>query len=145
MSSWDFTGDQYHVDTESRYPLFSDIQTTDQSLAIPYERRKPPSAPRVRDVRTFESKFQTEQMGIPAYMNRCSDCVLARERARERARIYAREQSQKKENDNANITIDSTFVIVFMFLFMIFIFCFYAKSLMELTAQIESLKRMRDN
>ena len=35
MDNWDGTGDQYHVDTNTRYPVFSDMQLNDYTLHNP--------------------------------------------------------------------------------------------------------------
>jgi hypothetical protein len=73
MSGWDGSGDQYVADIESKYPLFSDIQTTDESI-VTYRNEKT----RPRGVNSYESKYQSEQMGVPTYMScNCGSCPSA--------------------------------------------------------------------
>jgi hypothetical protein len=74
----DYSSDQYMVDYESRYPMFSDYQVTDDMIA---EHRWDRPA-RSRGVHTYEAKYQTEQMQIPAYMGcncgKCTQCEWPR-------------------------------------------------------------------
>jgi len=71
MSEWDGTGDQYHHDVDSRYPLFSDMQTTDYSINTVPRPVKP------REVRSYESKYQYEQQDIPAILScKCGSCPM---------------------------------------------------------------------
>lgn len=63
MSS-EYSDDQYRADYESRYPQFSDYEVTDEMIAE--HRWDRPAKP--RGVRNFESKYQTEQVGLPAYL-----------------------------------------------------------------------------
>ncbi len=71
MSEWDGTGDQYHNDVDSRYPLFSDMQTTDYSINTVPRPVKP------REVRSYESKYQYEQQDIPAILScKCGSCPM---------------------------------------------------------------------
>jgi hypothetical protein len=61
------SSDQFIVDTESRYPEFSDMQA-----------RRIVSHGPSRYVRTLESKFQHEQQGLPAYFRcNCSACRMS--------------------------------------------------------------------
>lgn len=58
MSDWYFgSSDQYIVDTESRYPEFSDVQTNDYSISLYHPKY----------VNTLEDKYQVEQQYRPAY------------------------------------------------------------------------------
>lgn len=73
MSS-SYSDDQYCADYESRYPDFSDYQNDDKGLAEHRWDRPAVS----RGVRTFESKYQTEQVGLPAYLGcQCGKCPLS--------------------------------------------------------------------
>lgn len=69
MDNWN--GDQYSVDMDSRYPIYSDVQTSDlQMMAVP---RYVPTG-----VGSFEDKFQAEQQGVPSYYGcRCKNCPLS--------------------------------------------------------------------
>ena len=72
MSDWDGTSDQYQMNDDSRYPLFSDMQTTDYSITTVPKPVQPHQA------RSFESKYQYEQQGIPAVIScRCGACPMA--------------------------------------------------------------------
>jgi hypothetical protein len=62
--SGEYSDDQYRADYESRYPQFSDYEVTDEMIAE--HRWDRPAKP--RGVRNFESKYQTEQIGLPAYL-----------------------------------------------------------------------------
>lgn len=62
MSS-EYSDDQYRADYESRYPQYSDYQLTDKSIA----ERKWDRPAQPRGVYTYESQYQTEQMGVPTY------------------------------------------------------------------------------
>ncbi len=71
MSGWDGTGDQYHADVDSRYPLFSDMQTTDYSITTV------PKPIRPRQAHSYESKYQYEQQDIPATLGcNCGACPM---------------------------------------------------------------------
>jgi hypothetical protein len=73
MSS-QYSDDQYSADYESRYPDFSDYQNDDKGLAEHRWDRPAVS----RGVRTFESKYQTEQVGLPTYLGcQCGKCPLS--------------------------------------------------------------------
>lgn len=58
--SWDGTGDQYHSDIDPRYPLFSDIQTTDYSLMSSHR----PVLP--REAHSYESEYLYSAQDLPA-------------------------------------------------------------------------------
>jgi hypothetical protein len=144
MSDWDFTGDQYYVDTESRYPLFSDIQTTDYSIA--------PSAKKTgtgaRIVKSPESKFRSEQMGIPAYIGcPCEQCVYNRWLHSQQTRHAPKPTSPPAEQiitfaPLGYMNVDSNMILlVFMFMVIVFVCCFYTKSISELKSQIKLLER----
>ena len=71
MSDWDGTGDQYHIDIDSRYPLFSDIQTTDYSI------NTAPKPVQLQRVHSYESKYQYEQQDVPAVLTcKCGTCPM---------------------------------------------------------------------
>ena len=73
MSS-DYSDDQYRADYESRYPVFSDYQVTDAMLA----EHKWDRPARSGQVNTYESKYQTEQLGIPTYLGcQCGKCPMS--------------------------------------------------------------------
>lgn len=64
MNEWTGHGDQYIVDTDSRYPDYSDTF---------YNR--PNKMMAVRNVKNFEDKYQYEQQYIPAQCgHRCRTC-----------------------------------------------------------------------
>jgi hypothetical protein len=68
MSNWHFdSGDQYVVDTESRYPEFSDVQTNDYSLSMYQPNDYSLSMYQPKYVNTLEDKYQVEQQYHPAY------------------------------------------------------------------------------
>lgn len=70
MSDWMIdTRDQYAVDTDSRYPDFSDMNTGES----PYVK----SMTQYRPVSTYENKYQMEQQNIPSYYPcRCGACPM---------------------------------------------------------------------
>ena len=71
MSS-DYSDDQYRADYESRYPDFSDYQVTDAMIAE-HQWDRPAKS---RGVHTYESKYQSEQAGIPTYIDcPCGKCT----------------------------------------------------------------------
>lgn len=165
-----YGGDQYRVDYETRYPVFSDYQVSDAAIAE-HNWDRPA---RTRKVHSYESKYQTEQMGIPTYlgctcgscpsrewpeqkpMRRCS--VEERERAMDGAferRCYPETPKQVPDSThgtekmlggmltNASIIMDqNTIMTVLMFVMIVFICCFCIKSLTELKAQIKSLREL---
>ena len=143
MADWDFTGDQYYVDTESRYPLFSDIQTTDYSIA-PGTKKSERAA---QIVKSPESKFRSEQMGIPAYMAgcRCDECMYTRWLHAQRTQTVVPKPAQAEQVITfaplGYMNVDSNMIVlVFMFMVIVFICCFYTKSISELKSQIKLLK-----
>jgi hypothetical protein len=70
MSDWNGTGDQYVVDRDSRYPLFSDIQTTDKSINAYQSLKGNPAL-----ARSFENQYLNSAQGIPSYYPcRCGAC-----------------------------------------------------------------------
>jgi hypothetical protein len=140
MADWDFTGDQYYVDTESRYPLFSDIQTTDYSIAP--STKKPERV--IQVVKSPESKFRSEQMGIPAYMSgcRCNECMYTQWLHAQRVPPKPAPAEQIITFESlGHINVDSNMIVlVFMFMVIVFVCCFYTKSISELKSQIKLLK-----
>lgn len=69
-----YGGDQYRVDFESRYPQFSDYQVSDAAI-VEHNWDRPA---RSRNVHSYESKYQTEQMGIPSYLGcSCGKCPMS--------------------------------------------------------------------
>lgn len=163
MNDWDGSSDQYHVDVETRYPLFSDIQTNDYSTTIaPYK-------PWPLHATSYESKFQAEQQRLPTYYAcKCGSCQpmkdywpepkqpLRRQTLDERLKRYQEERDSMFLHggdvsatnitpfDRADIN-GGVFVIIFMFLVIVFICCFYTKSISELKSQLETLKQMVKN
>lgn len=72
--SFEYSDDQYRADYESRYPQFSDYQITDSMLA----EHKWDRPARPGSVNTYESKYQTEQLGIPTYLGcQCGKCPMS--------------------------------------------------------------------
>lgn len=109
----DYTSDQYRVDTETRYPLFSDIQTTDDDI-----------------IKREEPRIQRR----PRRQCTCDGCM------RKLRRVH-RPQQEFKPEPSIQLTVDN-FVIAFMFLILVFICCFYAKSISELKEQIKALRQL---
>ena len=162
-----YGGDQYRVDYETRYPVFSDYQVSDAAIAE-HNWDRPA---RSRKVQSHESKYQTEQMGIPTYLGcNCESCpssewpeqkqmrrcsVEERERAMDgaferRCRPETPPNSAEKMlggmMSGPSITMDqNTIMIVLMFVMIVFICCFCIKSLTELRAQIKSLKELTES
>ena len=139
MADWDFTGDQYYVDTDSRYPLFSDIQTTDYSIAPvakKYERE-----PQI--TKSSKSNFRNE----PVTGCQCDSCVYSRWLHSQRSR--AAQVPAIKQPDQiitfaplGYMNVDSgVIMMVFMFMVIVFICCFYTRSISKLKSKIKMLKR----
>lgn len=170
MSDWGGTSDQYFVDTTSRYPLFSDVQTDDYSLTVPshkYAQKMKGINHNTRYDNSYnnhsnaEVGFQREQMGIPSYYRcNCSQCVreLSHLKRLENARGPRSGPVPQSWLENSlgllkspeyftngtgleNLSMDGgTVVIIFLFLVIVFICCFYGRALNELRDQIKSLK-----
>lgn len=71
MSTWDGSGDQYHSDIDPRYPLFSDVQTDDYSLAVSHRPIMP------REVNSLEAKYLYESQDMPAQLRcKCGSCPM---------------------------------------------------------------------
>lgn len=71
MSAWDGSGDQYHSDIDPRYPLFSDIQTTDYSLSTSHRPIMP------RNVKSYESEYLYSAQDMPAKLHcNCGSCPM---------------------------------------------------------------------
>jgi hypothetical protein len=69
--SAEYSDDQYRADYESRYPQFSDYQLSDDMIA----EHKWDRPAKSREAQTFESQYQTEQLGIPTYHGcNCGKC-----------------------------------------------------------------------
>lgn len=162
MGEWDGSGDQYKIDTESRYPMFSDVQTDDYSLAMV------PKMTPVRKVNTYESQFLTEQQGLPAYFRcKCGTCgtpktaspiMMRKQTIDERLKKYQEERAlmfkkspvaaKSVEPANATFTITQSDIngamvlIMFMFLVIVFVCVFYTRAINKLQSQIKSLKQL---
>lgn len=67
---WNPTGDQFVYQSESVYPIFSDIDTSDFNLAV----MQPRGAVKVL---TPEGKLRASQYGVPAYVQNCQCNGLA--------------------------------------------------------------------
>lgn len=93
--SYEYSNDQYRHDFESRYPAFSDYNTTDQSLADPYgvARYNRPAKP--GHSMTYENKYQAEQQDIPVYMSCHNKCVSAQWPRQNEMRPYTIEQKER--------------------------------------------------
>lgn len=112
---WDFTGDQYHVDTDSRYPLFSDINTTDHVI---YNTKD--SLPAVKNsTRSGQKKYARgsgSYVGSKIQLCGANGCVLAE--------------------------IDINIVIIFfMFIVIIFLCVSYNRNISELKNYILHLNK----
>src|SRR3989344_5874913 len=143
MDNW--SGDQYTIYSESRYPLFSDMETGDYMITQYKE-------PKQKIVNSFEDKFTAEQQGIPAYIAcRCPHCFnnnvnpmmghkstpkIFNQQSGQRAIVQRSPVYTQPKSDE--IVIDSNcIVIVFMFLIIVFICCFFGKAISELKLQLK--------
>jgi hypothetical protein len=146
-----YCNDQFVVDTDSRYPLFSDMSTGE------FSRTNKPA----REVGSFESKFRSEQYGYPAYY----DCRYAPCKTKDSFGVppvqmgphlgasgaYSTYPAAPRYRENisaipdgkisvGDLTFDgNTVVIVFLFLVIIFICCLYGKAISTLQQKIDSL------
>lgn len=158
MGDWDGSGDQYKVDTESRYPMFSDMQTNDYSIVAA------PKMPPVRKVSSFEAQYLSEQQNIPTYFKcKCGECaapayrsqpmdIMRKQTIDDRLKKYQEErtamfkQPQKEPVSSITITpsdINGTMILImFMFLILIFVCVFYTRAINKLQTQIKSLKQL---
>lgn len=164
MSS-DYSDDQYRADYESRYPMFSDYQVTDAMIAE--HKWKRPA--RAGEVNTYESKYQTEQMGIPTYLGcQCGKCPMSEwprvpqmrrctidQRAAAMDGAFERRCShtQKRKEETAEKPTDSVesmrggyygntdqTTIMLVLMFIMFVFiCYCMKTIIEMKAQLKSI------
>lgn len=145
MDDWG-TSEQYFVDTDSRYPVFSDINTTDYLMEKAPRNYSRAIVPVAEETGIYKKLFQQEITGKPAQGPcQCKDCVLAR------ADIHKQKQTVAPSlckpaiapTGQMEIKIDTT-VLLFMFMFVVIIFicCCYAKAIHELKAQIKILQHM---
>lgn len=79
LFTYDGASDQYSIDVDVKYPMFSDYSISDYSLnkypSNVYGPEPPPPIP--RKARSFENKYQVEQQGIPAsYACNCTACPM---------------------------------------------------------------------
>jgi hypothetical protein len=121
MSDWDFTGDQYRSDMDARYPLFSDIQTTDQSIVA----ARP----------------------LPRKMSECSceGCVTARSKSQKPKDKSPRQVTEKmavSSGPTKNDIDNNTILIIFMFIIVIFICTCSLRLITDLQAKVNSLELM---
>ncbi|QYB17590.1 hypothetical protein PV-S19_0226 [Pacmanvirus S19] len=144
MESWNGTGDQYIVDTESRYPLFSDIQTTDYAIS-------PVKLNKSKAKKPLVEKFKSS-----AQKCNCVNCIHKNSSQTEKFIPYESVNQRLRKPyivDNFqpnlgfdNITIDNiTIVIMFMFLLFVFVCCFFNNTISELKSQIKMLKQIIKN
>lgn len=159
-----YSDDQYQADYESRYPQFSDYQITDDMIA----EHKWDRPARSRGVQTYESKYQTEQQDIPAYLTcQCGKCpqsawprkpqmrrctIEDRELAMANAAM-ARAQECSKAQPSAVSAVESMMggssstvyttmdasTIMLVLTFIMFVFvCYCMKSIIEIKAQLKN-------
>lgn len=84
MEDWGkATGDQFLVDTESRYPLFSDIYTSDASIVTP--------GAQLHRARSYEGTLRHEQYGYPVQYNKRGVIHGAEQRPMRRRTVEERE------------------------------------------------------
>ncbi|SIP85950.1 Hypothetical protein PACV_235 [Pacmanvirus A23] len=143
MDSWNGTGDQYVVDTDSRYPLFSDIQTTDYAISpvrINKNKAKKPSTEK------FESTQKCNCVNCIHKNDSQIEKYTSYESVNQRLhRLQLADNFQPSLNFD-NITMDNTTIIImFMFLLIVFICCFFNNAVGELKSQIKLLKQIIKN
>lgn len=147
MTDWTGSSDQFIVDTESRYPEFSDVQTSDFSLGL--ISNKPQSKCKCRScvlsLRAPEIKVRSID---ERYKSLLSDPMFqyATRTQRPTSPYPPLSHRSSQSIDIAPlgyVQLDNTSILIlFLFLVIVFICCFYTKSLGELRSQIKSLKRM---
>jgi hypothetical protein len=166
--SHEYSGDQYQADYDSRYPAFSDYNTTDARLADPIGQARGDRPARVSRQMTPEGQYQMEQQDIPVYRpchNKCVSCEWPRHAE---LRPYTLEQREYKmmleeearmakcrqapacpkvapangtvESMVGGLTADSNVLLVFMFIMFVTI-CYCVKALIELRAEVKNLRK----
>jgi hypothetical protein len=145
MSS-EYSDDQYRADYESRYPQFSDYQVTDTMLAE--HRWDRPAKP--RGVQTYESKYQTEQIGLPTYIEcscgKCPGSEWPRRLPMRKCSIDERDKAMREQGKCVESMIGApmsgdTNTVLLVLMFIMFVFIAYCmKSIIELKAQLKSRK-----
>jgi hypothetical protein len=146
------TGDQYYVNMNSKYPIFSDMNTSDY-MFIGSKR------PVNNTNATYEDLLRAEQYRMPATMKqigmnpnfipsektpmykksvdqRMNDLLI-------NPNPYVSNQGSNMQLATNSISIDNSMVL-FVFIFIVIIFmCFcYAKTISELKSQLKSLKEL---
>lgn len=134
----DWGDDQYFASSDARYPLFSDMQTTDYNIGsmIPAEAKK---------VASPEGKLRSAQAGVPAYVQKCQCSCQAYQCPREYSQSYPglMRESMRGGAPLGYVTIDTNMlVMIFLFIIIVFICCYCTKSMGELKAQIKALKML---
>lgn len=146
MDTWNGTGDQYVLDTESRYPLFSDIQTTDYSIS-----------PKKLNMNKTKNPIKEKFTSTIKSCN-CINCKHKNNPPIEKLTnpyesVNQRMKQLQMEHDSfqPNLGFDSvnldnnTIIIMFMFLVIVFVCCFFNNAISELKSQIKSLKQIIKN
>lgn len=80
LFGYDGASDQYSIDVDVKYPMFSDYSISDYALnkypSNVYGVEPRPPAP--QRARSYENKYQIEQQGIPAqYACNCNSCPMS--------------------------------------------------------------------
>jgi hypothetical protein len=165
MSS-DYSDDQYRADYESRYPQFSDYQLSDEMIA----EHKWDRPARSRSAGTYESKYQTEQLGIPAYLGcncgKCPESAWPRQLPMRKCTIDERERAMREADAlrcprpqapsvaggsvaGGSVTgvesmiggpVDMNTMMLLVMFILIILVCVCMKSVIEIKAQLKNLK-----
>lgn len=169
MSGWNGTGDEYIVDVESRYPLFSDMQTKDglrharsrenqylntiqgipsrypcRCSACPDRGDYPRSTP-MRPVQAENDRFGCMMASLSDPNYRCGACNLCLDANYLRRNVNGYVSGNTMEHFGGYMTAISpeqtTMVLVFMFIIMVFIAVMGARALQDIKYQLKKLKK----
>ena len=150
MYDWDGSSDQYKIDTDSVYPIFSDIQTNDYSLYNPLNTgvatpRQYIQEPQIRKMKPSTSRiepFAASRTG-PFADSRNGPFAASRTGPFADSRIGDAKQNcdcKNCRNKSPRIHMD-VFVCLLIFIFIIVICSFY-KSLIDIKMQLELLREL---
>ncbi len=146
------TGDQFIVDTDSVYPEFSDMRTSDWDLQ--YDVQRPNVTPK-----TFEDKHQSDQTRATYFPSRCrcskSDFPLPRqpmrtktidERLRDMERAKCRPQPARPTPPliviNGTRVSGQTIMLFFFLLIVLVVVCCYTKTMSDMMSQLKMLQKI---
>jgi hypothetical protein len=120
------TGDQYFVDTESRYPIFSDINNNDYLISNPITTMKVAKNKSEGISTSIHPKLSQPIRHKPTQCKCCGPKTTAQQHHFELPPNYE----------------SVIFLFVFLFIVLIIICCFGMKSIIELKSQIKFLQYM---